>query len=179
MPASKTWHMRWCPAAIARPNRSFTLDGVFTHPGDSRQTTTTAPVMAAAQMAPWGSTTGAVESIRRLGPQMVVPVHDFYLVKPGENGCAGLWLAFSEARVSMWPTSTGTEPHDLRPVPQPPEWARTQSGRRVCRQPSPDSIGVGVSERGRQASVCTDPSHVRTSGRSCAGHAPKTGDPGC
>jgi L-ascorbate metabolism protein UlaG (beta-lactamase superfamily) len=73
------------PNGASPPNRSFTIDGLFTHPGDSRQATTSAPVLASPLMAPWGSMTGAVEFVRRLAPQTVVPVHDFYLSKGGRE----------------------------------------------------------------------------------------------
>ncbi len=64
-------------------NRAFTIEGIFTHPGDSHQPTRTAAVMALPLMAPWGSVTRAVEFARRLGPARVVPIHDFYLAEQG------------------------------------------------------------------------------------------------
>lgn len=67
------------------PNRAFTIEGLFTHPGDSRQPTSTAPVLALPIMAPWGSATGAVEFARRLNPAQVVPIHDFYLAEGGRS----------------------------------------------------------------------------------------------
>ncbi|MCI0678552.1 MAG: MBL fold metallo-hydrolase [Actinobacteria bacterium] len=72
------------------PNRAFTIDGLFTHPGDSRQPTTTAPVLALPLIAPWDSATGAVEFARRLRPRQVIPVHDFYLSKAGRDWVANM-----------------------------------------------------------------------------------------
>jgi L-ascorbate metabolism protein UlaG (beta-lactamase superfamily) len=67
------------------PNRAFTVDGVLTHPGDSRQPTRTAPVLAVPLMAPWGSITGAVEFASRLRPRIVIGIHDFYLTSDGRK----------------------------------------------------------------------------------------------
>lgn len=73
------------PSGAQPPNRSFTIDDVFTHPGDSRQPTTCAPILALPLIVPWGSVTGAVEFARRLGPSQVVPIHDFYLSESGRS----------------------------------------------------------------------------------------------
>lgn len=77
------------PAGTSPPNRAFTVEGVFTHPGDSYQLTTTAPVLAMPLLAPWGSARDSVEFARRLRPQRVVPVHDFYLSESGRRWATG------------------------------------------------------------------------------------------
>jgi len=71
------------PTGSRPPNRAYTIDGLITHPGDSREPTRTAPILALPLMAPWDSTTGAVEHARRLKPSQVVPIHDFYLNESG------------------------------------------------------------------------------------------------
>jgi L-ascorbate metabolism protein UlaG (beta-lactamase superfamily) len=71
------------PTGAAPPNRSFTIEGTLTHPGDSYQPTTTAPVLALPLIVPWGSTTASVAFARRLKPRQVVPIHDFYLSPSG------------------------------------------------------------------------------------------------
>lgn len=71
------------PNGSTPPNRAFTIDGVFTHPGDSRQPSSTAPILALPLLVAWDSATGAVEFARRLAPAQVVPVHDFYLSEAG------------------------------------------------------------------------------------------------
>lgn len=71
------------PNGSRPPNRSFTIEGVLTHPGDSREPKVTAPLMALPLIAPWGSVTGAVEFARRLAPQQVFMIHDFYLSDSG------------------------------------------------------------------------------------------------
>ncbi len=73
------------PMGTAPPNRSFTIDGVLTHPGDSYQPTTTAPVLALPLLIPWGSTFESMEFARRLAPQQAVPIHDFYLSSAGRE----------------------------------------------------------------------------------------------
>lgn len=78
------------PTGAAPPNRSYTIDGVLTHPGDSYQPTSTAPILALPLLAPWGSTTRSVEFARRLGPRQVVPVHDFYLSSSGRSWITSL-----------------------------------------------------------------------------------------
>ena len=73
------------PTGAQPPNRSYTIDGVITHPGDSQQPTSSAPVLALPLMAPWTGATAAVEFARRLRPAQVVPIHDFYLTKAGRD----------------------------------------------------------------------------------------------
>ncbi len=73
------------PNGAQPTNRSYTIDGVFTHPGDSYQPTTSAPVLALPLLIPWGSTTRSVEFARRLAPKQVVPIHDFYLSASGRT----------------------------------------------------------------------------------------------
>ena len=71
------------PTGAQPPNRSFTIEGVITHPGDSRQPTVTAPILALPLLAPWDSVTGGVEFARRVKPERVIMIHDFYLSEPG------------------------------------------------------------------------------------------------
>ena len=72
------------------PNRSFTIHGLFTHPGDSHQPTVTAPIMALPLIAPWGSLTAAVEFARRIRPERVVMIHDFYMSEAGRTRIRGM-----------------------------------------------------------------------------------------
>ncbi len=78
------------PTGATPPNRSYTIEGVLTHPGDSYQPTTTAPVLALPLLAPWGSTTASVAFARRLAPQLVVPIHDFYTSPSGRQWITAL-----------------------------------------------------------------------------------------
>lgn len=78
------------PTGAQPPNRSFTIDGLLTHPGDSREPTRSAPVLALPLLVPWDSATGAVEHARRLQPTQVVPIHDFYLNSMGRSWIRGL-----------------------------------------------------------------------------------------
>ena len=73
------------PTGAQPPNRAYTIDGVLTHPGDSYQPTTSAPVLALPLLIPWGSTTRSVEFARRLAPNQVIPIHDFYLNEDGRS----------------------------------------------------------------------------------------------
>lgn len=78
------------PTGGQPPNRAFTIDGVITHPGDSRDPTSTAPLLALPLIVPWDSATGAVEFARRVKPAQVVPIHDFYLSQSGREWIRGL-----------------------------------------------------------------------------------------
>lgn len=78
------------PTGATPPNRSFTIDGLLTHPGDSYQPTSSAPVLALPLLVPWGSMTQGVEFARRLGPRQVVPIHDFYTSPSGRQWVATL-----------------------------------------------------------------------------------------
>jgi L-ascorbate metabolism protein UlaG (beta-lactamase superfamily) len=78
------------PNGATPPNRAFTISGLFTHPGDSRQPTSTAPVLALPLLVPWDSATGAVDFARRLQPQQVVAIHDFYLSSYGRGWIRGM-----------------------------------------------------------------------------------------
>lgn len=78
------------PMGTTPPNRSFTVDGVLTHPGDSYQPTTTAPVLALPLLVPWGSMFESMEFARRLAPHQAVPIHDFYLSQSGRQWVTGM-----------------------------------------------------------------------------------------
>jgi len=78
------------PNGAQPPNRSFTIEGVFTHPGDSHQPTRTAPIMALPLIAPWGSVTAAVDFARGVAPQQVIMIHDFYLSASGRARIRGM-----------------------------------------------------------------------------------------
>ncbi len=78
------------PTGHTPPNRSWTIDGLLTHPGDSQEPERTAPVLALPLMAPWTSTTDAVAFAKRLGPSQVVPIHDFYLSASGRQFVVGM-----------------------------------------------------------------------------------------
>ena len=90
------------PMGTAPPNRSWTIDGVLTHPGDSYEPTTTAPVLALGLLTPWGSATKSLQFARDIAPQQAVPVHDFYLSDLGRKwiyGVAKKVLAQSDIEV--------------------------------------------------------------------------------
>ena len=78
------------PNGATPPNRSFTIDGLLTHPGDSREPTISAPILALPLIVPWDSATGAVKFAQRVGPTQVVPIHDFYLNSGGREWVRGL-----------------------------------------------------------------------------------------
>jgi L-ascorbate metabolism protein UlaG (beta-lactamase superfamily) len=78
------------PLGTAPPNRAFTVDGVFTHPGDSYQPSHCAEVLGLPLLTPWGSTHQSMEFARRLGPRQAVPLHDFYLSEAGRDWIYGM-----------------------------------------------------------------------------------------
>lgn len=78
------------PSGDQPPNRSYTINGLLTHPGDSREPTSSAGVLALPLLVPWDSATGAVEFARRLMPSQVVPIHDFYLSQSGRSWIRGM-----------------------------------------------------------------------------------------
>jgi L-ascorbate metabolism protein UlaG (beta-lactamase superfamily) len=78
------------PTGVVPPNTGYTIDGVFTHPGDSFRLAASGPVLALPLMAPWGTATQAVELARRLRPRYVVPIHDWYLTPPAREWLYGL-----------------------------------------------------------------------------------------
>ena len=71
------------PNGATPPNRSWTIDSVITHPGDSYDATSSAPVLALPLVTPWGTMHASIGFAQRLGPAMVVPIHDFYLSTTG------------------------------------------------------------------------------------------------
>lgn len=96
------------PNGSTPPNRSWTIDGVLTHPGDSYQPTSTAPILALPLLVPWGSTTASVQFARRLAPRQVIPIHDFYLSASGRQfalAIAGPTLA--QAGIELIPLDWG------------------------------------------------------------------------
>jgi L-ascorbate metabolism protein UlaG (beta-lactamase superfamily) len=78
------------PLGTAPPNRSWTIDEIFTFGGDSFEPTRTAPVLALPLIVLWGSTTEAMDYAKRLRPQQVVPAHDFYLSGSGRAFLYGI-----------------------------------------------------------------------------------------
>lgn len=78
------------PDGATPPNRAFTVDGTITHPGDSREPTMSAPVLALPLLVPWDSVRGAVELALRLQPKQVVPIHDFYMTTGARAWIRGL-----------------------------------------------------------------------------------------
>lgn len=78
------------PTGDRPDNRAFTVTDVLTHPGDSYQPTSSAPVLALPLLTPWGSATASVGFARRLSPRQVVPIHDFYLSASGREWITGL-----------------------------------------------------------------------------------------
>jgi len=78
------------PLGTAPPNRAFTVDGVFTHPGDSYQPSTTGAVLGLPLITPWGSMFASMEFARRLAPGQAVPLHDFYVSDAGRQWIYGM-----------------------------------------------------------------------------------------
>lgn len=78
------------PNGTTVPNRAYTVDDVFTHPGDSHEPTTAAAVLALPLIMPWGTMRGSVEFALRLAPRQVVPIHDFYLTDQARDFFYGM-----------------------------------------------------------------------------------------
>lgn len=96
------------PTGAQPPNRSFTIEGVLTHPGDSYQPTGSAPVLALPLLTPWGSVTGAMDFARRLGPAQVVPIHDFYTSRTGRRWIVGMAKSvLAESGIEVVPLDWG------------------------------------------------------------------------
>lgn len=64
--------------------------GEFSHPGDSLSFNETRSILALPYVAPWGSTTQAVELARQLKPKIVVPIHDWHLSPEARKWYGGL-----------------------------------------------------------------------------------------
>ena len=64
--------------------------GQFSHPGDSLHFDETRKVLALPYVAPWGSTTEAVELAAKLKPEYVIPIHDWHLNDQARQWYAGL-----------------------------------------------------------------------------------------
>ena len=96
------------PTGATPPNRSWTITGEFTHPGDSHEPTSTAPVLALPLMAPWTSMTSAVAFARAVGPRQVVPIHDFYLSEGGRRAMTGMAKAvLAQSGIELVPLDWG------------------------------------------------------------------------
>ena len=70
-------------------NVGFVVDDVFVHPGDSYTFDVKAPVLALPLLPPWGSSTEAVAVARRIRPEYVVPIHDWYVTQDGRRWLYG------------------------------------------------------------------------------------------
>ena len=96
------------PMGTMPPNRSYTIDGVLTHPGDSYQPSVSAPVLALPLLIPWGSTTDSMEFARALDPRQAVPIHDFYLDEAGRDFIYGMAKrALAESNIELVPLGWG------------------------------------------------------------------------
>lgn len=78
------------PMGTSPPNRAFTVGGLLTHPGDSYQPSSTAPVLALPLLTPWGTMAQSFDFARRLGPAQAIPIHDFYLSDAGRQWAYGM-----------------------------------------------------------------------------------------
>lgn len=58
-------------------NTLITLSGRLAHPGDSLHFKTSVEILALPIVAPWGSTTDAVNLALKLKPKVVIPIHDW------------------------------------------------------------------------------------------------------
>ncbi len=85
------------PNGMTPPNRAYTLDGFFTHPGDSQQITQTAPLLALPLLAPWTSLAASVQFAVRTGAQQVFPIHDYFMSASGRAAIGGLARGTLEA----------------------------------------------------------------------------------
>ena len=96
------------PNGATPPNRAWTVDNVFTHPGDSYGLSASAPVLSLSLLAPWGSSTASVAFARRLAPRQVIPAHDFYLSEQGRSFLPGLVAGpLEEAGIEFVPLGWG------------------------------------------------------------------------
>lgn len=57
-------------------NIAFTIFDRLTHPGDSFQFKTSAPILALPVDAPWGSSVQAFNKAIEVKPQIIIPIHD-------------------------------------------------------------------------------------------------------
>lgn len=96
------------PNGAQPPNRSWTIDDLLTHPGDSHEPTESASILALPCIVPWGSMTASVAFAKRLAPRQVIPIHDFYLSELGKqfvsNMAAGV---LAQADIEVVPLDWG------------------------------------------------------------------------
>lgn len=100
------------PTGDQPPNRAFTVENILTHPGDSPDPTSSAPVLALPFVTPWGTPYEQIQFAKRVGAQQVVPIHDFYLTAPGREFLEGFVGGVLEAAgievVSLLPGNSVT-----------------------------------------------------------------------
>lgn len=58
-------------------NVMVTVFGKLSHPGDSLTFQTKSEILALPLIAPWGSTTWAVEKAIKIKPKIIIPIHDY------------------------------------------------------------------------------------------------------
>lgn len=78
------------PGAGVPHNNGFHFQDVFTTPGDSHSFSETKKVLALPIIAPWGSTTEAVNLALELKPEYVLPIHDWHYHEKGLTWLYGL-----------------------------------------------------------------------------------------
>ena len=63
----------------------FTLFNKLMHPGDRLNLNNSTEVLALPIFAPWGSFKWAMETVERLKPKVVIPIHDWFLGEGGQQ----------------------------------------------------------------------------------------------
>lgn len=86
VPHEKVWGF------AVKENIMVTIFGKLAHPGDSHTFKTSAEILALPVVAPWGSTTRAVEIAEGLKPKVVIPIRDGMLKDESRKGTYA-WIA--------------------------------------------------------------------------------------
>jgi L-ascorbate metabolism protein UlaG (beta-lactamase superfamily) len=81
------------PSGPGPENVGFHVEGAISHPGDSHSFVETMPILAMPFAAPWGSLVGGVDRTRLVGPQYVIPIHDWFISEGGRDFMYGLAVA--------------------------------------------------------------------------------------
>jgi L-ascorbate metabolism protein UlaG (beta-lactamase superfamily) len=96
------------PGGQPPKNMGYHFGEALSHPGDSHDFDETKPVLALPFVAPWGSTTAAVELCRKLKPQKVLPIHDWHLSADGRDWYYGfLGQVLSAEGIELVPLNDG------------------------------------------------------------------------
>lgn len=96
------------PGAVAPTENGYHFKEIFTHPGDSQSFKETKKVLAMPFIGPWGKTGDSIETVLKLKPEYVLPIHDWHYTEEARQWLQGvLTSVLQPAGITVLPNRNG------------------------------------------------------------------------